>query len=99
MFLEAGNELDVHAARACLAAVLDTDAELVAGRWEVARGQQDPAVLEMFRHTTHVASIAGPAVNALCDYLTLRARVLELEAERDVRRMTGTPHHPEEGTP
>jgi len=46
----------------------------------------------------HVASIAGPAVNALCDYLTLRARVLELEAERDVRRMTGTPHHPEEGT-
>src|SRR4051794_23641358 len=57
MFLAAGNELDVHAARACVAAAIDTGAELVAGRWEVARGQQDPAVLEMFRHTSHVTSI------------------------------------------
>src|SRR3954451_8036221 len=58
MLLAAGNELDVHAARACVAAAMDTGAELVAGRWEVARGQQDPAVLEMFRHTMHVTSIA-----------------------------------------
>src|SRR4051812_4109286 len=57
MFLAAGNELDVHAARACVAAAMDTGAELVAGRWEVARGQQDPAVLEMFRHTVLVGSI------------------------------------------
>src|SRR4051812_4389707 len=57
MFLAAGNELDVHAARACVAATMETGAELVAGRWELARGQQDPAVLEMFRHTVHVTSV------------------------------------------
>src|SRR4051794_11991518 len=57
MFLAAGNELDVHAARACVAAATDTGAELGAGRWGMARGQQDPAVLDMFRHTIHVGSI------------------------------------------
>ena len=30
-----------------------------------------------------ISSIAGPAVIALCDYLCLRARVMELTAEND----------------
>jgi hypothetical protein len=30
-----------------------------------------------------IAPAAMPAVNALCDYLALRARVMELEAERE----------------
>jgi hypothetical protein len=32
---------------------------------------------------SRIASIAAPAVNALCEYLTLRAHVMELTAERD----------------
>lgn len=34
---------------------------------------------------SRVHSIAAPAVQALCDYLSLRARVMELEAERDYK--------------
>ena len=30
-----------------------------------------------------IASVAMPAVNALCEYLALRARVMELEGERE----------------
>ena len=37
-----------------------------------------------------IASIAWPAATALCEYLTLRARVMELEAERDYKAATGT---------
>ena len=33
--------------------------------------------------TRCIASVAMPAVNALCEYLALRARVMELEAERE----------------
>jgi hypothetical protein len=32
---------------------------------------------------SRVASIAWEQVNALCDYLTLRARVMELEGRRE----------------
>ena len=33
-----------------------------------------------------ISSVAAPAVKALCDYLTLRARVMELEHQLDQRR-------------
>ena len=33
--------------------------------------------------TRRIASLAWPAMNALCEYLALRARVMELEEERE----------------
>lgn len=35
--------------------------------------------IEALVSASRIASIAGPAVAALCDYLTLRAHVMELE--------------------
>jgi len=57
LFVEPGIELDVHAARAMLAAAIDTNVELVAGRWELARGPQDPAVQAMFSRTAYYESV------------------------------------------
>ena len=41
--------------------------------------------IERLVSESRIHSIAAPAVNALCEYLTLRARVMELEGERDTR--------------
>jgi hypothetical protein len=39
--------------------------------------------IERLVSESRVSSIAWEQTRALCDYLTLRARVMELEAERD----------------
>jgi hypothetical protein len=39
--------------------------------------------IERLVSDSRVSSIAWEQTRALCDYLTLRARVMELEAERD----------------
>ena len=39
--------------------------------------------IERVTRDSRVSSIAWEQVRALCDYLTLRARVMELEGERD----------------
>jgi DNA repair exonuclease SbcCD ATPase subunit len=45
-----------------------------------------------------IASIAWPAVNALIEYLTLQARVMELESERERYRRAGIEPVPLEET-
>ena len=47
---------------------------------------------------SRVYSIAAPAVQALCDYLTLRARVMELEGERERYALAGREPAPLEET-
>ena len=39
--------------------------------------------IEQVTHDSRCSSIAWEQVRALCDYLTLRARVMELTAEND----------------
>ena len=39
--------------------------------------------IEQLTNDSRIASLAMPAIQALCEYLTLRARVMELEGERD----------------
>ena len=41
--------------------------------------------IERLTADSRIASLAMPAVQSLCEYLTLRARVMELEGERDTR--------------
>ena len=41
--------------------------------------------IEQLVHESRCSSIAWEQTRALCDYLCLRARVMELEAERDER--------------
>ena len=41
--------------------------------------------IEQLTRDSRVCSVAWEQTQALCDYLTLRARVMELEAEKEER--------------
>ena len=62
MFLDSDDELDRHAARALLAAVDDTGAEVVAGRWvrmrpEAPNREDDPWYVDLFQHSRHWSTL------------------------------------------